>query len=124
MPKNILIIDDEELVTKSLLKLLSSEGYNVIVVRNGRDALERVKDNGFDLIISDVRMPDLDGIETIKRIRDELTKINRKHIPEVVITGYADKDKYERAMELKVADYIYKPFEREDFLKTVKGIIG
>ena len=124
MPKNILIIDDEELVTKSLLKLLSSEGYNVIVVRNGRDALERVKDNGFDLIISDVRMPDLDGIETIKRIRGELTKLNRKHIPEVVITGYADKDKYESAMELKVADYIYKPFERDDFLKTVKSIIG
>lgn len=124
MPKDILIIDDEELITKSLLKLLSNEGYNVTVVRNGRDALEKVKVKSFDLIISDIKMPDLDGIETIRQIRGELIKSGRKPIPEIVITGYADKDKYESAMDLKVSDYIYKPFERDNFLKIIEGVIG
>ncbi len=69
MAKNILVIDDEELITKSLLKLLSKEGYNVTVARSGTEALENIKKIDFDLIISDVRMPEMDGIETIKEIR-------------------------------------------------------
>ena len=124
MAKNILVIDDEELITKSLLKLLSGEGYKVTVVRNGQDAIEKVKENDFNLIISDVRMPDLDGVETIKHIRSSLKELNREQIPEIIITGYADKDKYESAMDLKVTNYIYKPFERTDFLKIVKNVIG
>jgi CheY-like chemotaxis protein len=124
MAKKILVIDDEELITKSLLKLLSSEGYNVTVVRNGKDAIEKVKTDDFDLIISDVRMPEMDGIETIKKIRTSLEKSNKKPIPEILITGYADKDKYEAAMNLKVSDYIYKPFDRDDFLKVIKRNIG
>jgi len=125
MPKNILVIDDEELITKSLLKLLSSEGYSATVVRNGKDAVEKIKNDNFDLVISDVRMPELDGIETIKQIRSTLKKSNKRQIPEIIITGYADKEKYETAMvELKVHDYIYKPFERADFLKSIKKALA
>jgi CheY-like chemotaxis protein len=124
MVKNILIIDDEELITKSLLKLLSKEGYCVTVTRSGQEALEQVKKNTFDLIISDVRMPEMDGIQTIKNIRDYLNKSNKKVIPEILITGYANVDKYEEALQLKVADYLYKPFEREGFLRVIKKNIG
>ena len=111
MAKNILVIDDEELITKSLLRLLGSEGYNVAVAKNGSEALDRVKEADFDLIVSDVRMPELDGIETIRQIRAYLKTIDKKPIPEILITGYADKEKYETAMNLKVADYLYKPFD-------------
>jgi len=124
MAKKILVIDDEELITKSLLRLLSAEGYNVAVAKNGSEALDRVKEADFDLIVSDVRMPELDGIETIRQIRAYLKTIDKKPIPEILITGYADKEKYETAMNLKVADYLYKPFDREDFLKVVKRNIG
>ena len=125
MSKNILIIDDEELITKSLLKFLNKEGYAATVARSGQEALEKIKKSGFDLIISDVRMPGMDGIETIRQIRAYLKKSNIKSIPEIFITGYADKEKYEIAMlELKVKEYIYKPFEREEFLKIVKNIVG
>jgi len=124
MAKKILVIDDEELITKSLLRLLSAEGYNVAVAKNGSEALDRVKEADFDLIVSDVRMPELDGIETIRQIRAYLEKSNKNQIPEILITGYADKEKYETAMNLKVADYLYKPFDREDFLKAVKRNIG
>lgn len=124
MAKSILVIDDEELITKSLLKMLSAEGYNATVVRSGEEALSKIKEADFDLIVSDVRMPRMDGIETIKEIRSYLKRTNKKSIPEVLITGYADKDKYEAAIGLKIADYIYKPFEREDFLKAVKRAVG
>ncbi|MCM8824482.1 MAG: response regulator [Candidatus Omnitrophica bacterium] len=124
MSKKILVIDDEELITKSLLKLLTTEGYDTTVVRSGKEAIDKIKEINFDLIICDMRMPDMDGIETIKGIRVHLKKLNKRSIPEVLITGYADKDKYEDALGLKVADYIYKPFDREDFLKVVKRTIS
>jgi len=118
--KNILVIDDEELITKSLLKLLTTEGYNATVVRSGKEGIEKVKTVDFDLLICDVRMPDLDGIETIKQIRAYLKESEKKLIPEILITGYADKDKYEVALNLQVADYLYKPFDRDDFLQAIK----
>ncbi len=124
MEKHILIIDDEELITKSLLKFLNKEGYIVTVATSGKEALEKVKETDFNLIISDVRMPEMDGIETIKQIRAYLAKENKPAIPEVLITGYADADKYERATELEVADYLYKPFDASDFLEIVKKSIG
>ena len=120
MAKNILIIDDEELITKSLLKFLNKEGYEAAIAKSGAEALEKVKKTDFDLIISDVRMPEMDGIETIKQIRGYLEKANKKTIPEVLITGYADVEKYQSAMNLEVADYLYKPFDNNEFLKVVK----
>jgi CheY-like chemotaxis protein len=124
MAKKILVIDDEELVTKSLLKLLNNEGYNATVVRSGGEAIEKVKESDFDLIICDVRMPEMDGIETIRQIRAYSEKQNKKHIPEVLITGYADADKYETAMDLEVTDYLSKPFDNAEFLRIVKKTIG
>jgi len=124
MAKNILVIDDEELITKSLLKLLDGQGYKTTVAKSGVEALEKIKEIDFDLIISDVRMPNLDGIESIKQIREYLRSFNKQLIPEILITGYADKEKYEAAMDLKVRDYLYKPFDRIDLLRVIKKIIG
>lgn len=124
MGKKILVIDDEELVTKSLLRLLKNGGYDAVVAQNGAEAVEKIKDEDFDLIISDVRMPGLDGIEVIQNIRVFLKKAGKKTIPEILITGYADMEKYKRAADLKVTDYIYKPFDNSDFLGAVKKAIG
>ena len=124
MAKKILVIDDEELITKSLLRLLDKAGYDTTVVRSGKEALGKVKENDFDLIISDVRMPEMDGVDTIKEIRSFLKSSRKELIPEILITGYADKEKYEAAMGLKVVDYLYKPFDMTDFLQVVKKTIG
>lgn len=124
MAERILIIDDEELITESLLKLLSNEGYNVTIARSGTEAIEKLKEADFDLIVSDVRMAELDGIETIKQIRTYLKKSNKKSIPEILITGYADVEKYEKAIDLKVVDYLYKPFDSTEFLRVIKETIG
>jgi response regulator RpfG family c-di-GMP phosphodiesterase len=65
-------------------------------------------------------MPGEDGIEAIKNIREYLDENNKKRIPEVLITGYADEEKYKNALKLKVADYIYKPFDTNDFLEVIR----
>ncbi len=123
MTKNILVIDDEKLVAKSIQKLLHEKGYNVVVAEDGLTALEKVKETDFDLIISDIRMGGMDGIETMKNIRGYLSQKGKKSIPEVVITGYADEDSYIAATKLEVADYVYKPFDNEVFLKIIQSNI-
>lgn len=120
MAKNILVIDDEGLVTKSLQKLLKNQGYNAVVATSGEDAFTQCKDQDFDLIVSDIRMPQLNGIETIQKLRELIKGQGKKPVPEILITGYADEDSYKKALELKVADYIYKPFDMEEFLATIK----
>jgi len=67
-----------------------------------------------------VRMPGKDGIETIKEIRKTLAAAGKKHVPEILITGYADREKYDEAMSLEVADYIFKPFDNIDLLRLVE----
>lgn len=120
MAKNILVIDDEGLVTKSLKKLLSREGYDAVVATSGQEAIEKVKVLNFDLIICDVRMPQLDGIETIEKLRQIQKESGKPPIPEILITGYADQEKYKNALKLGVTDYIFKPFDTQQFLEAIK----
>lgn len=120
MTKKILVIDDEEIITKTLQKLLKKEGYDITITQSGQDAVEKVKTQDFDLIISDVRMPQMDGIETIEGIRKYLKEQDKPLIPEILITGYADEEKYKCAINLKVAEYIFKPFDAKELLGAVK----
>jgi len=123
MSKRILVIDDEAMITKSLQKLLKKEGYDATIVSNGTEALKEVQTNDFDLIVIDIRMPQMDGIETIQAIREYLRLGEKNPIPEIVITGYADEQKYKCAVDLKVAAYIYKPFDTKEFLDTIKKVL-
>lgn len=116
----ILLIDDEELVLKSIEKLMKREGHEVVSVRNGQEAIQKVQEADFDLLVTDIRMPSLNGIETIRQIREVLERNGKHRIPEICITGYADNELNKQAEELEVADYMYKPFDLLDFLDCVK----
>ena len=120
MGKKILVIDDEGLVTTSLKLLLKKSGYDVDVASDGHTAMDKVKENDFDLIISDIRMPNINGVEVVKKIREYLRQAGKSPVPEILITGYASKENLEEAQRLKVADYIYKPFNIKEFLDVVK----
>lgn len=120
MAKRILVIDDERLVVDSLNKLLKREGYDVFIAKNGMEALEQVRGQDFDLIVSDIRMPDMNGIEIVKKIREYLKQDGKGPVPEILITGYASKEILEEAKKLNVADYIYKPFNIKEFLGVVR----
>lgn len=123
-PKHVLIIDDDPLVLQSIAKFLKNYGYNTESVLSGIEALEKVKSKSFDLIIADVRMAGLDGIETIEKIREFYNKARKTPPQEIIITGYMDTIAEERASRLGIDDYIYKPFAVTDFIGIVKKKIG
>lgn len=123
MAKNILVIDDDKLIAITLRRLLTREGYNVATALNGVRALALIQKSDFDLIMSDIKMPGMDGIETVKKIRDYLTQNNKKPVPEIFITAYAKEEVYKKALNLKAAGYIEKPFDIKTLLESVAKVI-
>jgi len=123
-PKYILLIDDDQLVLKTIATFLKANGYHVEPVATGKEALERVKKVNFDLVISDIRMPEMDGIETIERIRNFHNNYNKPSIPEILISGYVDARTERKAEELGITDRIHKPFLANDFIETIKRRIN
>lgn len=121
MIKKILVIDDDQLVIKSIKKYLSGYGYGVETAQSGIEALEKTKKSTFNLIISDIRMPGMDGIQTLKKIRESSVNYNKENIPAIVITGYAGGDEvYRKRGDLGIVECIYKPFELDEFIDLIR----
>jgi len=119
MAKKILVVDDEELITKTVGNLLKREGYEVIVCESGFQAQKEIENNkDFDLIVADIRMPGINGLETIKNIKKYLKTRNKPDVHVIFITGYADSDAHIKAE--KFGKVIFKPFDIRDFLSEVK----
>jgi DNA-binding NtrC family response regulator len=117
MPKRpvILIVDDEEGMRDSLCELLARDGYQLVTANDGYQALKQVQQIDVNLILLDVMMPGIDGIETLKRIRN----INEQ-APIIMITGYGTIESAVKAMKFGANDYITKPFAVRNLRKTIK----
>lgn len=122
--KKILVIDDEELIIRSLSKLLEKNGYTVFVAKNGQDALAMIEEENFDLLIADIRMPGMNGVETVGAIDESLKKRLLKKVPVIFITGYADEDTEKRSEEFSPVAYIYKPFDISELVEKVRNTLG
>ena len=118
MPKSILVVDDDAHVLNSLSRLFKKEGYEVDTASNGKEALEKVERADFDLVVIDIRMPDLDGVETVRSIKQIRKDKNRPEIPVIFITGFADVNVNEQAKEF--GDILFKPFDLEELLNRIK----
>ena len=118
MKEKILVVDDEKILLETIEKLLTQEGYIVTTTDSSYDALDKVKKQFYDIIITDVRMPGMDGIALLKKVRTvQKGKDNSKII---IITAYANEDTPIQAIKLGADDYIIKPFELDQFLHSVK----
>ncbi len=116
----ILVIDDDLLVLKSLKKALEKEGYFVDVARDGYEGILKTKAGFFHLVLCDVRMPGLDGIMTIKHIKEYQDKAGEGRSGFIVITGYTSPDTKHHALQLGVTGYVTKPFDLPKLLASVK----
>lgn len=119
MAEHILVVDDDDLIRRTVEKLLSRQGFTVTLAESGEQAVEMAASQAFDMVISDVRMPGIDGVETIKRIREQ-----QPNICAIIITGYASEETPVHALRIGVQDYIFKPFDVETFLHSVLRNIG
>lgn len=125
MKKKILVVDDEELLTKTFSILLEKKlGHEVRVARGGQDAVEMAETQNFDLILCDIRMPGIDGVETLKRLRGIFRQRQIPCPPEIVMTGYADTAKEKEVQELAPAAYLVKPFDNGVLIEQVRKLLA
>jgi CheY-like chemotaxis protein len=110
----VLVVDDEEVVHASLRKVLSRRGYQVEAVFSAQEGLERLAERRFDLVITDLMMPEMNGIELMKALR-----ARKVQAPVIMITGYPTIRTAVQAMRLGARDYVSKPFTRKELLGPV-----
>ncbi len=115
---NILIVDDEKGQREILKTILSDEGYDVVTASNGKEALRAVYEGVFDAILTDLKMPDLDGVQLLTNILK-----NRIHTSVVIMTAHGTIDSAVEAMKLGAFDYLTKPLERDELLVVVNKAI-
>lgn len=116
MPK-ILLVDDDIELTDLLAQLLSLEGFDVFTVYNGQDALQELESQSYDLILLDVMMPVLNGIETLKHIRQKYA------IPVLMLSARDDEIDRVLGLELGADDYLAKPFNDRELVARIKAIL-
>jgi len=119
--KKILIVDDEETLTWSMAKSLSKDKdkYEVMIANNGKEALNVLEHERIDLVISDIRMPDINGLDLLVRIKKEFpqTKV-------IIMTAYGSSDVQKEANRRGSLYYVEKPFEISDIRKIILDLIG
>jgi DNA-binding response OmpR family regulator len=113
----ILLVDDEQAVQKLLSYPLRKEGYDVVAAHDGREALDRFAEQRFDLVVLDIMLPNLDGIEVCRRLR------SRSQVPIIMLTAKDDEIDKILGLEMGADDYITKPFSVREFRSRVKAAL-
>jgi DNA-binding NtrC family response regulator len=110
----VLVIDDEAIVRVSCQRVLVPEGYEVVVTSRGDEAIAILEKESFEVVLTDLKMPDMDGIEVLRVIKDRWPDV---HV--IIITGYGTISTAVQAIKLGAYEYIEKPFSPEDILNVV-----
>ncbi|MGC9345247.1 MAG: response regulator, partial [Candidatus Bathyarchaeales archaeon] len=111
----ILIVDDDENIRKVLTTILEDEGYTVESVGTAKKAIERTRKKFYNLALIDIRLPDMEGIELLTKMKDTTPKMRK-----IIITGYPTLQNAMEAVNRGADAYILKPFDMEKVLKTIK----
>ena len=118
MDPTILVVEDDELLNETLTETLEDEGYSVVSATGGYQAMEVCSSHDLKLVITDVRLPDLDGVETLSGIRSFHPDVRC-----ILTTGYAGPEIPAQAMRMKVDDYLVKPYSLDTLLTVVKRTV-
>jgi ATP-dependent Lon protease len=114
----VLVVDDEEIARKNLDHILQKEGYIVVMAASGAEALEKMKTSNFDVVLTDIRMENISGIEVLEK-----TKSRYPETEVIMVTAYASTDSATETLKKGAFQYIAKPFKINDIRITVKRAI-
>jgi two-component system KDP operon response regulator KdpE len=114
---NVLVVDDEKPLRDFVRRNLEVRGYKVLTASNGLEALAILKSEHLHLVILDIMMPHMDGLETARRIRQE------SHVPIIILTALGEEEDKVRAFDLGADDYLTKPFGVGELLGRVKAVL-
>ena len=118
IPPQILVMEDELIMAKGLEMVLTEEGYDVDLAMTGQSALDKFSQKPFDLLVADLRLPDMDGMEVIKEVKDRAPETEA-----IIITGYPSVSTAVNSVKMGVFDYIRKPFTEDEFKGAVQGAL-
>ena len=116
MPRTILIADDERGIRDSLQRLLEFESYTVVLANDGPSALGRIREDGIDLVLLDIKMPGMDGLEVLSHIHEE-----QPELPVVIISGHGTIQTAVEATRLGAYDFIEKPIDADRILLVIRN---
>ena len=115
---NILLVEDDKDLNKTVEIFLASEGYNITSCLDGREALDKLKTKSYDLILTDIMMPNIDGFTLAEKIRN-----GDKQTPIIFMTAKDDKLSKQLGYKLEIDDYITKPFDIDELVLRVKAVL-
>lgn len=121
MAKKILIVEDNELNMKLFNDLLQAHGYETLQSKDGKEALKLARDNMPDLILMDIQLPEISGLEITRMLKEDP---GLKHIPIIAVTAFAMKGDEEKIREGGCEGYIAKPISVANFLETVASFLN
>jgi two-component system chemotaxis response regulator CheY len=121
MSKRIMIVDDSETMRMMVAFTLIEGGYEVVEAYDGRRALEKLKDGPIDMMITDVNMPNLDGIELVRKVRENEES---RFIPVILLTTESKESKKQEGKAAGATGWIVKPFRSEQLLGVVRKVLG
>lgn len=119
-PARILVVEDNRLNMELAVDLLRLQGYDVFSAQTGKEALEIVEREAFDLVLMDVHLPGMDGLQVTRMLKENP---KTKHIPVVALTAYAMKGDEERMLDQGCVGYIAKPIDTREFPRAVEKFI-
>jgi len=118
VPPHILVMEDDLSVAKGLEMVLSEDGFDVNLAGTGELAMEAFREKRFDLLVADLRLPDIDGMEIIRKVKQQTPETEV-----VVITGYGTTATAVEAMKLGVSDFLPKPFTEDQIKAAIDGAL-
>ena len=121
MTKKVMIVEDNELNMKLFHDLLHSQGYETVETNNGLEALDLARDNKPDLILMDIQLPEVSGLEVTKWLKEDE---ELKEIPVIAVTAFAMKGDEQRIRDGGCEAYISKPITISNFLETIRSYVG
>jgi len=115
-PAKILVVDDDENVRESLRAILSAKGYDVDLAADGKEAIRKTESAAYNVALTDIRLPDMNGVELLTRMKDTVPKMRK-----IVVTGYPSMQNAIDAVNRKADAYLLKPVDVEKLLTTIEA---